>query len=213
MTEKLVELLDINTLLAWQQDYIVAWEQGAILAASQQLPVTTFKAMVLANHAFNYQLRHAEDRARREDQGYDFVYHAKREIDGCNQKRNNCIEFMDQFLFEHLAPADSTVCPVNSETPGMMIDRLSILSLKEYYMHQQVNRQEVDETHRQNCLNKYLRLQEQKKQLALCLSSLLKEVLEKTRTFRLYFQFKMYNDPNLNPQLYAQSKSLAETEN
>jgi hypothetical protein len=32
------------------------------------------------------------------------------------------------------------------------------------------------------------------------------EVRAGTRSFRVYFQFKMYNDPSLNPQLYAGRK-------
>lgn len=166
-----------------------------------------FLALVEKNHAFNYQLWNAEDRARRDDQGHEFVYQAKREIDQCNQKRNNCMEAMDEWLFRCLQPADPSLCPVHSETPGMMIDRLSILALKVYHMGLQAARVDVDESHRQLCHQKMTTLLLQQQQLLNCFDDLLTAITNKTRTFRVYHQFKMYNDPTLNPQLYQQQNA------
>jgi len=161
-----------------------------------------FYQLVEENHAFNYQLWHAEDRARRDDLGFEFVYQAKREIDTCNQLRNNRMEAMDEWLFNALQPASPKECQVHSESPGMIIDRLSILSLKSYHMALQTDRQDVSEEHRINCRQKLDTIHQQLKQLAQCLGQLLEDVQGKNRTFRVYHQFKMYNDPNLNPQLY-----------
>ncbi len=161
-----------------------------------------FNKLVEENHAFNYQLWHAEDRARREDKGAEFVYHAKREIDHCNQQRNNRMEAMDEWLFNALSPAKPNECAVNSESPGMIIDRLSILSLKSYHMSLQSDRQDVDEEHRTTCASKLAIIHQQLEQLSMCLDQLLADVIEKNRTFRVYHQFKMYNDPKLNPELY-----------
>lgn len=168
-----------------------------------QLSQQGFMALVEENHAFNYQLWNAEDRARRDDMGPEFVYQAKREIDRHNQQRNNRMEAMDQWLFETLKPADVAHCPVHSETPGMMIDRLSILALKNFHMQIQTVRCEVDEDHRQNCQQKLRIIRIQQQQLLGCLQQLLEEVKDKKRTFRVYHQFKMYNDPALNPELYV----------
>lgn len=164
-----------------------------------------FFRLVEENHAYNYQLWNAEDRARREDMGFEFVYNAKREIDQCNQQRNNRMEMMDEWLYTRLDPANPATCPVHSETPGMMIDRLSILALKEYHMEQQTRRDNVDDSHRQVCQQKLQTIQAQRKQLDHCLAQFLLEITNKTRTFKVYHQFKMYNDPTLNPQLYARS--------
>ena len=164
-----------------------------------------FYQLVEENHAFNYQLWHAEDRARRDDMGHEFVYQAKREIDRCNQQRNNRMEAMDEWIFTLLQPEKPTLCPVNSESPGMIIDRLSILSLKSYHMAIQTLRQEASEIHRNACSLKLETLHQQLEQLTLCLGELLDEVMTKIRTFRVYHQFKMYNDPSLNPELYYRS--------
>jgi len=155
------------------------------------------------NHAFNYQLWHAEDRARRDDMGPEYVYQAKREIDGFNQQRNNRMEAMDEWFFHKLQPAAPTQCSVHSETPGMIIDRLSILSLKSYHMALQTIRTDVNDEHKKNCTKKLETINQQLAQLTLCLEQLLEEVERKVRTFRVYHQFKMYNDPNLNPELYS----------
>ncbi|RUR13524.1 DUF4254 domain-containing protein [Legionella sp. km772] len=158
------------------------------------------------NHAFNYQLWHAEDRARRDDMGAEYVYLAKREIDGFNQQRNNRMEAMDEWFFNYLKPAGPHLCPVHSETPGMMIDRLSILSLKSYHMRLQTLRSDASEEHKNSCAKKLETIDQQLEQLSRCLGEFVDEVEQKIRTFRVYHQFKMYNDPNLNPELYSTQK-------
>lgn len=155
------------------------------------------------NHAFNYQLWLAEDKARRDDMGHEFVYQAKRQIDNFNQQRNNRMEAMDEWFFHHLAPEIAHECPVHSETPGMIIDRLSILSLKSYHMNLQTLRKNVPLEHRELCQKKLEVITQQLAQLTSCLELLLKEIKAKKKTFRVYHQFKMYNDPALNPQLYS----------
>lgn len=194
----MAETIQTSTITLLHKDCIIQWKSSGVVHQHQD-----FYRLVEENHAFNYQLWHAEDRARRDDMGYEFVYHAKREIDQCNQSRNNRMEAMDTWLFNLLQPADHTQCSVNSESPGMIIDRLSILSLKSYHMALQTERQDVDEAHRQNCQHKLVVIQQQLAQLSECLAQLLSDVQEKKRTFRVYHQFKMYNDPSLNPELYS----------
>lgn len=179
------------------QQSILAWKANTI-----KLTHTGLMQLVEENHAFNYQLWHTEDRARRDDLGFEAVYQAKRNIDGFNQQRNNRMEAIDEYLFNWLKPASFETCPVHSETPGMMIDRLSILALKAYHMGLQATRTTADDNHRQSCLQKSIIIEQQKVQLQQCLQHLVNEVLQKTRTFRVYHQFKMYNDPALNPELY-----------
>ena len=188
--------LQVACLNRWEKDHI-------------PLNQNHFLKLVEENHAFNFQLWHAEDRARRDDKGFEFVYHAKREIDHCNQQRNNRMEAMDEWLFKTLEPAAPTICTVHSETPGMMIDRLSILALKIYHMALQINRPDVDEAHHNACSAKLSTLQEQRMQLQRCLELFIKEIKEQTRTFRVYHQFKMYNDPTLNPELYQTGAEAA----
>ncbi|MDF1645615.1 MAG: DUF4254 domain-containing protein [Legionellaceae bacterium] len=190
--------VDVSSITILHREAIVAWKTSGVL-----LNASGFLALVERNHAFNYQLWHAEDKARREDMGHSFVYHAKRDIDGYNQKRNDCMEAMDDYLVALLKPIGPDDCPVHSETPGMMIDRLSILALKHYHMAEQAMRKDVDDIHREQCLKKLDVIVEQSTQLSACLDNLLQETVRHTRTFRIYRQFKMYNSAHLNPELYG----------
>jgi len=165
-----------------------------------------FALLVAENHLRNFSLWHEEDVARRNDLGAERVMQAKRAIDASNQQRNNFIEEMDKVLVAELQPKESGV-PRNSETPGMMIDRLSILALKEYHMREETERTDVDEKHITSCSEKLARIILQRSDLVRCLTELLEEVEKGTRSFSVYYQFKMYNDPALNPQLYAAEKS------
>ncbi len=196
----IVFLNDGATIAALHRECIINWTNTSVTLSRRD-----FLAIVEENHAFNYQLWHAEDRARRDDLGFEFVYQAKREIDHCNQQRNNRVETMDEWLFKQLQPPIPSACPVHSETPGMMIDRMSILALKSYHMALQTTRTDVDKAHRETCQNKLHIINEQQTQLQDCVDQLFQAICNKTRTFRVYHQFKMYNDPSLNPELYRKN--------
>ena len=193
----------IAEIVSVHNQCLAHWKKNGITLQQQD-----FLRLVEENHAFNYQLWHAEDRARRDDAGFEFVYAAKREIDSHNQQRNNRMESMDEWLFRTLQPSSHPTCPVHSETPGMMIDRLSILALKAFHMALQVNRADVDKAHHELCLEKLQVIHAQKQQLHDSLKILIEEIAHKTRTFCVYHQFKMYNDPTLNPELYSQQKTV-----
>lgn len=160
-----------------------------------------FAGLVQQNHLRNFQLWHEEDIARRDDLGFEAVYRAKRNIDRFNQERNNFIEAMDQAIVADHQPLP-TNAPRNSETPGMMIDRLSILALKEFHMHEETVRPDAPAQHRATCGEKLARIRVQRGDLVTCLAEFLADLRAGRRTFSVYFQFKMYNDPALNPQLY-----------
>lgn len=183
----------------------IAAQQAALTAAWHELPPAAtgegFPRLVAENHLRNFSLWHEEDVARRDDLGFEAVYRAKRAIDRHNQERNNFIEEMDKAIVAALEPA-ADGCPRNSETPGMIIDRLSILALKDYHMHEETVRADASDEHRAKCAEKLARIRRQRADLTAALDELLADVVARRRTFSVYYQFKMYNDPALNPQLY-----------
>ena len=162
------------------------------------------------NHRFNCLLWDEEDLARRRHVSDAEIAKNKRAIDGYNQKRNDAIERID----EHLLAALAGVAPkpdarLNSETAGGMVDRLSILSLKIHHMRLQTLRTDVDAAHLESCRAKLARLEEQRGDLAGCLDRLLEECARGEAYFKVYRQFKMYNDPKLNPAVYGERKPAA----
>lgn len=160
-------------------------------------------AAIEQNHRMNFDLWHEEDMARRDDLGADRVRQAKRAIDRCNQSRNDAIEQLDLWLEAQL-PSASATSPQHSETPGMIIDRLSIMALKIYHMKIEALRETAPEEQRNRCREKLAILERQRHDLKACLETFLQELQAGTRHFKLYRQFKMYNDATLNPQLYSQ---------
>jgi hypothetical protein len=95
---------------------------------------------------------------------------------------------------------------LNSETAGSMIDRLSILALKVHAMRLQAERRDVDGAHRSTSAAKLERLQQQRADLSACLDALLADCRAGRAHFKVYRQFKMYNDPRFNPALVSEQQ-------
>lgn len=187
--------MNVQEILDTQRHCTEHWHQAAPEPMGEGL-----LKLVQQNHLENFSLWHEEDIARRDDLGAERIRQAKRTIDRHNQRRNDLVEQMDRLLVQQLQPRESG-CSFNSETPGMMIDRLSILALKEYHMQEEVLRLDATEEHRGRCATKLTTIRRQIQDLSAALHELVLQVRQGTRSFRVYFQFKMYNDAELNPQL------------
>ena len=157
-----------------------------------------------ANHRFNGLLWNEDDRARRTDVEPAEVAASKRLIDRHNQLRNDAVEAIDEAILQLLGnTTGSPGARLSSETAGAMIDRLSILSLKLFHMRVQTRRADAGADHIETCTTKLRRLAMQRADLASCLDNLLADARVGLAYFKVYRQFKMYNDPSLNPYLYA----------
>src|SRR5262245_2171432 len=171
------------------------------------------------NHRFNCLLWAEEDLARRTQVSDAEIAANKRAIDGYNQARNDATERVDELLLVELGLVDpasartdsprSTVragARLSSETAGSMIDRLSILALKVHAMRLQTERRDVDDAHRNSSAGKLQRLQQQRNDLSDCLDALIGDCRDGRAYFKVYRQFKMYNDPRFNPALVSEQK-------
>ena len=94
-----------------------------------------------------------------------------------------------------------------AETPGSVVDRLSILALRIYHMEEQTERLDAGADHVERTRHKLSILETQRTDLSAALADLLGDIFAGRKRLKVYRQFKMYNDPALNPQLYAARKA------
>lgn len=159
---------------------------------------------VARQHRANFDLWHIEDEARTPGATDAQLADVKRRIDRTNQLRNDLAEELDRALLEWLAPQQLPFeeAPLHSESPGLIIDRLSILALKIYHTRDEAERADASPEHAERNRDRLAILEEQRSDLARCLDVVWRETLAGTRRFKLYRQLKMYNDPALNPAIY-----------
>ncbi|MEY8876905.1 MAG: DUF4254 domain-containing protein [Leptothrix sp. (in: b-proteobacteria)] len=175
---------------------------------------------VTTNHRNNSLLWAEEDLARRTRVSDTDIALNKRAIDRYNQARNDATERVDELLLTALGLVDantahtdaplstaSSTARLNSETAGSMVDRMSIMALKIEAMRQQSLRSDASDEHRASSQVKLDRLRLQRGDLGACLDALLADCTAGVAYFKVYRQFKMYNDARFNPVLVAEQRA------
>jgi cell division protein FtsB len=204
-------MIDVQDIINLQTQTVVRWHKEPI-----KNDETGFFATVCTQHSFNYQLWHEEDIARSPDVSDQQIAKVKRSIDRFNQQRNDWIEKLDDQIAEMVSQAAVEIdqdAQLNTETPGSAIDRLSIMALRLYHLEEQLNRDNASEQHRQSVQQKISVCRLQQSELAKSLQQLIDAIAAGKKRHLTYRQFKMYNDPTLNPYLYnAKSGSEADSD-
>ena len=201
-------MIDVEAVTRLHRTTVEGWHEH-----EPDNPYEGFLQFVCRQHEQNYRLWHEEDIARSTDVSDAELAQVKRNIDKLNQQRNDLIERLDDCLVEQLHSAGVKPWPesqLNTETPGSAIDRLSILALRVYHMEEQAARVEADQEHRDRAKAKLEVLHQQHADLRRSLGELLEDVFSGRKRLKVYRQFKMYNDPTMNPYLYqAEKKTIA----
>ena len=198
-------MIDVAQITELHRTTVDVWHSQAVSNA-----YSGFLGSVCEQHKYNFLLWHEEDIARSPDVGDERIAAVKRAIDRYNQQRNDGIEKLDDFLVQelgHRGIAAQPGAPLNTETPGSAIDRLSILALRIYHMEEQVRRGDASPEHRAKAQARLIILNEQRADLAGSLDELLSDIFAGRKRLKIYRQFKMYNDPTLNPYLYQSDKA------
>jgi hypothetical protein len=200
-------MIDVSRIVQLHDEAVVRWHHQPI-----DNPYEGIEFLVCAEHGWNFQLWHEEDIARSPEVGDSGVARAKRNIDRWNQCRNDAIEQIDDWIAHQLE--QQAVVPLpgarwNTETPGNAIDRLSVLSLRLYHLQEQLTRSDISDELRQSITMKISVCHEQRRRLCLALQELLAEIAAGRCYHAPFRQFKMYNDPQLNPYLHGSSLQKA----
>ena len=128
----------------------------------------------------------------------------KRWIDRSNQERTDMVEYIDSWYLEQYKDVKTSPdAKINTETPAWAIDRLSILALKIYHMQIEASRKDASAEHLGKCQEKLSVLLQQRKDLTQGITELIEDIASGAKYMKVYKQMKMYNDPSLNPVLYA----------
>lgn len=134
----------------------------------------------------------------------------KRKIDKSNQLRTDIVEEIDSYYLRYFAQVkprkDATV---NTESLAWALDRLSILTLKIYHMREETESRDASSKHIALCMEKLMVLLRQRKDLSRSIDELLEDIRAGRKYMKVYKQMKMYNDPKLNPVLYARENQNA----
>ena len=150
---------------------------------------------------------HLEDLIRNPNIDSNKGLELKHRIDKSNQNRTDIVEKVDDYYFSIFKNTSEKDSKINTESPGWVVDRLSILNLKIYHMNEQVERKNVTSEHILNCEKKMVVLQNQRIDLSNSFDELLEEYKEGIKKMKVYRQMKMYNDSNLNPELYRKNNN------
>ncbi len=197
-------MIDVAEVLALHESTVALWHQQPIANT-----YVGWLNLVCQQHIFNFELWHQEDIARSPSVTDAQIATVKRAIDRLNQARNDHIEKLDDWITAQLdtrgivAPPDARQ---NTETPGSAIDRLSIMALRLFHYEEQLQRDDVDDEHTQKMHVRIGLCRAQKSDLSQSLRELLEDIIAGRKRHKTYRQMKMYNDPSLNPYLYAPEK-------
>jgi len=131
----------------------------------------------------------------------------KRRIDKSNQERTDLVEEIDSyFLDKYKAVKPLPTARINTESPAWAIDRLSILALKIYHMHEESLRKNISDADSAQRKTKLGILLQQQTDLSIAIDELIDDIQHGEKYMKVYRQMKMYNDPELNPVLYNSKK-------
>lgn len=205
-------MLSAGEIVALQDRLTRLWHETP---ESHETPAGEWLDLVARQHRANFDLWHIEDEARAPGASDAALAAVKRRIDRTNQLRNDLAEELDRKLLEWLAARGlpQAGAKLNSESPGLIIDRLSILALKLYHTREETERKDAPQGHAERNQLRLRVLEEQRADLAGCLDALWQDTLNGVRCFKLYRQLKMYNDPALNPAIYRDLRGDAPGEN
>ena len=196
-------MLDVKRVNQLHNETVDRWHHQAI-----DNPYDGVWSIICKQHSFNFLLWHEEDIARSKDVSDERIAQVKRAIDGYNQQRNDWIEKVDDWLTGYLVESrisPATNARLNTETPGSVIDRLSIQSLRIYHLREQLERSDVDQQHLESVQQKIAKCLLQQQDLSNSLQELIEDIAAGRKRHQTYRQFKMYNDPTLNPALYKKA--------
>lgn len=187
-----------KSLIEWFTDLTDLWHDTQPIKPKD---ISSPKGLTQWMHYKNFVVWHLEEYIRKPGVSAEESVQVNKTIDIHNTRRLEAIEQIDIWIDNVLQSAGISPArevEVNSETPGSIIDRLSILTLKIIHMQEQLvsnaneDEQDGDLELRMNVL------EEQRSDLSSALDKLLLDLRQAKKRHTVYRQFKIYNDPSFH---------------
>ena len=140
---------------------------------------------------------HEEDKSRAHGAGDMVLGAIKRSIDASNRRRVQTVGRLDDQIYTGLREAGSLKAdaPLHSESPGSIIDRMTVLALKTYHVGEANDALAAGSEDAVAMQGRLDTLTEQYADLGVCLDRLLVGIAAGETGLKLYRQVKLFKDP------------------
>lgn len=153
----------------------------------------------------NYKIWELEDIARSEYVGSNKIVKAKKNIDRYNQNRNDLISKIDYNLQNIFKNTETVKDNFYSESPGVLIDRISIFYIKKFFLNKMINI--LDDLDLKIEYNEKIKIVDRQiKNLGDFLERYLKKVGGGRLFFKVFDPVKIYNDKRIRRYVELLSK-------
>ena len=185
-------------LIEWFTDLTDLWRDTSPIKPKD---ISSPKGLTQWVHYKNFVVWHLEEYIRKPDVSAEESVKVNKTIDLHNTRRLEAIEQIDIWMENVLQSAG--IAPdkdleANSETPGSIIDRLSILTLKINHMMEQLAKAGTKKDKRSDLELRIHVIEDQRSDLAAALDRLLLDLCQAKKRHVVYRQFKIYNDPSFH---------------
>lgn len=167
---------------------------SGFLEESATVEIGTKNFLILEIIKINKKIWDLEDIARMKELGFEKIAETKSEIDKNNQLRNDTIQQIDKYIQLEFANVDlDDINKYYSESPGMVIDRISIMFIRKFEIQKILEL--IKEIELKNeYFSKLMVVDEQIKQIGNFLDKYLEKINNKECYFRIQKAVKIYND-------------------
>ncbi len=193
----------IVTMAAERQGIPLAGEVQSIFIAQLDMtkvePLDEFARAIADLHACNLFQWQRESEIRDPGLEASEVVQLKSDIDRSNKQRSRLIGRLDEVCAARLRLVATGVPDgyINSETIGQLVDRLSILTLKIFFVRSRADQDDASYRLRASCEAHACQLEKQRLYVAACYDRFLQHLSRGSGSMLVSRQFKFYEDADL----------------
>jgi len=201
LTADNIKNLFFSAIHAWhdKEERVRSWpDVEGLISFPDQAHESDFLKLAFYLQLINCYQWHEEDKSHQEGLPDQMLAGIKKRIDRSNQRRNDFIEFFDRKVldwYEALPDRARDDAPLHSETPGHILDRLTIIALKIDHLSVCVAGGQAGAAGDAIKISKLHVLEEQWRDLAGCFEMLIDDFKNGRKRMKVYTQYKIY-DPS-----------------